>query len=275
MLFLQRSGYTEETFHTFSYSPIFDDRGAVDGMLCVVTEDTEDFIAHRRMQTLRDLGSRRTSNLTVAETISIACRELARQPAGPAVLAGLPLRRGRVPPRASSAPPASTASIPRLPPSFAVGDDAARCGPPPPRSRRRDRARRQPRRAVPRPADRAWDVPPRDALVVPLVASAQAPPYGFQVFGLNRYRPYRRGYRDFCDLVAGQLAASITDARAYEFEKATGRDAGRARPGQDRLLHQREPRVPHPAHAPARAGRGRPPRRGDSARRASSESASR
>ncbi len=66
----------------------------------------------------------------------------------------------------------------------------------------------------------AWDRPPNDALVVPLVASAQAPPYGFQVFGLNPYRPIDESYRDFCDLVAGQLAASITDARAYEFEKA-------------------------------------------------------
>ena len=31
MLFLERSGYTEETFHTFSYSPIFDDHGAIAG----------------------------------------------------------------------------------------------------------------------------------------------------------------------------------------------------------------------------------------------------
>ena len=60
MLFLERSGYTEESFHTFSYSPIFDDHGVVAGMLCVVKEDTEEVIAHRRMQTLRDLGSRRT-----------------------------------------------------------------------------------------------------------------------------------------------------------------------------------------------------------------------
>ena len=73
MLFLERSGYTEETYHTFSYSPIFDDDGAVDGMLCVVKEDTEEVIAHRRMQTLRDLGARRASNLTEAETISSAC----------------------------------------------------------------------------------------------------------------------------------------------------------------------------------------------------------
>ena len=65
----------------------------------------------------------------------------------------------------------------------------------------------------------AWQVSPREALVVPLAASAGGRPYGFQVFGLNRFRPLDQGYRDFCDLVAGQLAASLTDARAYEFER--------------------------------------------------------
>ena len=81
MLFLERSGYTEESFHTFSYSPVFDDRGRINGMFCVVSEDTEDFIANRRMQTLRDLGSRRTSNLEVGETVATACLELAESAA--------------------------------------------------------------------------------------------------------------------------------------------------------------------------------------------------
>ena len=57
LLFLERSGYPEETYHTFSYSPLRDDDGAVVGMLCVVSEDTERVIGERRMATLRDLGS--------------------------------------------------------------------------------------------------------------------------------------------------------------------------------------------------------------------------
>ena len=40
LLFLERSGFPEETYHTFSYSPLPDDNGAVGGMLCVVTEET-------------------------------------------------------------------------------------------------------------------------------------------------------------------------------------------------------------------------------------------
>src|SRR5215470_6479560 len=45
LLFLERSGYPEESYHTFSYSPLRDDDGQVVGMLCVVSEDTERVIA--------------------------------------------------------------------------------------------------------------------------------------------------------------------------------------------------------------------------------------
>lgn len=37
-LFLERYGFPEESYHTFSYSPIYDDSSSIAGMLCVVTE---------------------------------------------------------------------------------------------------------------------------------------------------------------------------------------------------------------------------------------------
>src|SRR6478752_3613005 len=61
LLFLERSGYPEETYHTFSYSPLTDDDGQIAGMLCVVSEDTERVISDRRLATLRDLASAGTA----------------------------------------------------------------------------------------------------------------------------------------------------------------------------------------------------------------------
>src|SRR5579875_2750835 len=57
LLFLHRNGYTEETYHTFSYSPLADRHGQISGMLCVVTEETERVVAERRMDTLRAVGA--------------------------------------------------------------------------------------------------------------------------------------------------------------------------------------------------------------------------
>ncbi|WP_158103754.1 PAS domain-containing protein, partial [Crossiella equi] len=78
LLLLERSGYPEETYHTFSYSPLRDDSGAVVGMLCVVSEDTERVIAERRMATLRDLGSDPSAVRTEQEALDFATRQLAR-----------------------------------------------------------------------------------------------------------------------------------------------------------------------------------------------------
>src|SRR5262245_59776103 len=57
LLFLERSGYTEETYHTFSYSPLADDAGNIAGNFCVVTEETERIIGERRLASLRTLAA--------------------------------------------------------------------------------------------------------------------------------------------------------------------------------------------------------------------------
>ena len=57
LLFLERSGFVEETYHTFSYSPLAGDDGRIEGMLCVVSEDTEQVVSGRQLATLRDLSA--------------------------------------------------------------------------------------------------------------------------------------------------------------------------------------------------------------------------
>jgi hypothetical protein len=39
LLIMERNGYPEETYYTFSYSPIPDDDGGVGGIFCANTDD--------------------------------------------------------------------------------------------------------------------------------------------------------------------------------------------------------------------------------------------
>jgi PAS domain S-box-containing protein len=64
-----------------------------------------------------------------------------------------------------------------------------------------------------------WDKAPREALLVPIAAQGQERPAGFLVAGLNPYRPLDGPYRGFLDLLAGQIAAGLASARAYEAER--------------------------------------------------------
>src|SRR5690606_19356453 len=67
LLLLERQGFPEETYHTFSYSPLPDDQGGIGGMLCVVTEETQRIIGERRLRTLRELAAQTTDEVRSAE----------------------------------------------------------------------------------------------------------------------------------------------------------------------------------------------------------------
>lgn len=72
LLLLERNGYSEETYHTFSYSPIFDDDGKVGGLLCAVVEETNRVIDRRRLESLRILGAELTSAESPQEVLGAA-----------------------------------------------------------------------------------------------------------------------------------------------------------------------------------------------------------
>ncbi|MCW7539452.1 ATP-binding protein [Aquabacterium sp. A7-Y] len=56
-MFLNRNGYLEETFFTFSTSPIRDESGGIGGLFHPVTETTATMLSERRTRALRDLGT--------------------------------------------------------------------------------------------------------------------------------------------------------------------------------------------------------------------------
>ena len=235
MLLLERSGYTEETYHTFSYSPLRDDDARMVGMLCVVSEETDRVIAERRMATLRDLGSDSSVVRTEKQMLDFAAEQLARNPYdlpftltylfgddGDAQLAGV-----------SGITPGDPAAPQTLPSDGTLG-----CG----RSGKRPRGIRAGRTrplALNLPTG-AWREPPESALVVPLLQPA-GPPYGFLVAGAEPASPVRRRLSRL-RRNGGQLhrCRSRTDAQLPGPATAC-RGAGRTRSGQDDVLLQRQP----------------------------------
>jgi PAS domain-containing protein len=55
---IERGGYPELTYFTFSYSPVHDEGGAVAGALCICSETTEKVIAERRQAFRLDLENK-------------------------------------------------------------------------------------------------------------------------------------------------------------------------------------------------------------------------
>ncbi|MGE2728312.1 SpoIIE family protein phosphatase [Mycolicibacterium vaccae] len=212
LLFLKRYDYTEESYHTFSYSPLHDDTGDVVGMLCVVSEDTLQVIGERRMATLRDLGSDPSVVRTESEILTFADQQLSQN------LRDLPFTltylydddgTARLAGR-SGAPAGHPIAVPELSGAglWPVAEPAA--GETVLVELSADR--------YPDPPTGDWPEPPTHALVVPLVQQGNAT-VGFMVAGLNRYRPLDDGYRGFLTLVAGHIAAGIGLARSYRSQQ--------------------------------------------------------
>jgi len=51
---MERNGYREDTWFSFSYNPVWDDSGAIAGMFCACTETTDKVLAERRIATERE-----------------------------------------------------------------------------------------------------------------------------------------------------------------------------------------------------------------------------
>src|SRR5947209_15986261 len=75
-MFLDRNGYLEETFFTFSFSPVRDETGGVGGLFHPVTETTGRMLSERRTRALRDLAARAGKAQTVEEACALAAETL-------------------------------------------------------------------------------------------------------------------------------------------------------------------------------------------------------
>jgi hypothetical protein len=76
MLPLERKGFIEECYFTFSYSPINVESGEIGGVFTAVSETSAKVIGERRLDTLRELGNMGSSARTAGQAAALAARVL-------------------------------------------------------------------------------------------------------------------------------------------------------------------------------------------------------
>ncbi|MEN8707815.1 MAG: SpoIIE family protein phosphatase [Nocardioides marinisabuli] len=77
---LRRSGFLEECYFTFSYSPVRGPDGAVEGAVDIVTETTRQVVARRRLQVLTRLDQGLARVSSTAGLVDLAVRVLGADP---------------------------------------------------------------------------------------------------------------------------------------------------------------------------------------------------
>ena len=257
LLEINRHGFVEETHFTIAYSPVPDEAAprGIGGVLATVHETTEQVVRSGGCGAARPRRPlRRGEDRGGGVRASPPRPEPPRQ--GRAVRADLPARGRRRRRPASREPRASSAARQSAPldgrssqgmaarlaarRGLAAASGGGRGGsrhPPLDTSRRaRGRTRRATALVAAHPVERATTASP-----------ASWSPASARASRLDE------AYVGFLELVAAQVGDGDRQRARLRGGAAARRGAGRARPRQDRLLLQRQPRVPHAAHADARA----------------------
>ena len=95
LLPMDRYGYLEEAYFTFSYSPIKHADGSIGGVFTAVSETTGRVLGERRLRTLRELAEQGRRKPQRAGRVRGVRAHARRRPARRAVRAALPARRRR------------------------------------------------------------------------------------------------------------------------------------------------------------------------------------
>jgi PAS domain S-box-containing protein len=217
LLIMERNGYPEETYYTFSYSPVPDDQGHTAGIICANTDDTQRIIGERQLALLRELAARTADARTFDQacTLSANCLEtnLYDFPFAMIYLVDLDKQRAVL---------AGTSGIERghrlTPEIIAFEDDSVWPFAEVIKSHQVCVVSNLEAQGNTLPTG-AWPRSPHQAVVVPIAPSGKLGKSGILVAGLNPFRLFDDRYQGFLDLVAAQISASIANAQAYEEER--------------------------------------------------------
>jgi PAS domain S-box-containing protein len=220
LLVLDRNGYLEEAYFTFSYSSIRDESGHVGGVFTAVNETTLRVIGERRLRTLRDLGA-----LLEASTAEEACRlamTVLSENEADVPFALLYLLNDDSTQAALVASMGLEAGTPLSPLCMGLEGGETPEGQWPLAEVLRSgkllslHAMRAQFGKLP---SGPWTDSPNEALVLPIMAAGRERPAAILVAGVSSARLLDEEYRSFFNLVASHIGAAVTKARAYEEER--------------------------------------------------------
>jgi serine phosphatase RsbU (regulator of sigma subunit) len=214
-LVMTRNGFDEETWFTFSYSPVYDSDGRVIALLDAALETTTQVLTARRLFLVQELASLpRSRSGSALEACSTALRVLAGHPEDLPVALAYVLRRDGVSLRAAAghgvAPVGALAdevetwvrqAISTRTPVIVTGLSERYPG------------------TFRVPAGPLGDVDVDTAVTLPLTVAGRGTPVGALVVGPSPRVQLDDDHRVFLHLVAGQVAAAATDARALKAER--------------------------------------------------------
>jgi len=218
-MFLDRDGYLEEAFMTFSFSPIRDESGEVGGLFHPITETTDGMLSARRTQAVRDFSTQISKAQTENEIVDFAQKTYG------ACNLDLPFfliyQRDESGKSArlikSVGLPSGTVSTPD---SIDLENDDQQTWP-------LAEVTRSKKVKLVSDLERLWGplicepYPEalREAVILPILVPGVDHPFGFLIAGVSARRAFDANYLGFYESFGNAVNTAFTNVRAYEQEK--------------------------------------------------------
>jgi len=214
-LFMHRGDRREETFYSFSYSPIRDESGKVAGLFCPSTDVTPKILNARRLKTLSELAARALVEKTAAAASATSIEILAENPDDiPYALLYLADAGGK------ALSLQNTAGFPDddfvFPPRVDVTADSRDPGGRIADVYRTARPQTISLETIASPLVEPADQRVSEAVILSVTSAGYERPFGVLIAGVSPARTLDAEYRTFYELVAGQIATAIQNATAAE-----------------------------------------------------------
>ena len=208
---INRNGKLEEVFWTYSYSPVRDKNGEIQGTLVVCSETTEQVLMERRLRTLLTISLDASARIEMSDRQALrrfsesVAASLQQNPADFPFASLFLLRDSEI----LQADSPTTAGALSLPSAWPLAEVIASGTP----LLLEDLAERFGKVILP-----PWPEPVTRAFLLPLRSQKESLDAVF-VFGLSPRLPFDDAYRTFCQLVGARIA-SLLESEAHQLELA-------------------------------------------------------
>lgn len=203
LLIMERNGYPEETYFTFSYTPIPGDDGKTAGMFCANTDDTDRVVSERQLKTITELGNVLIRSANHEEVIEDSIRILANNKKD------FPFALFRtIGDNKTNLTELNLEEQDKFKEIFRKAIDEKKV-----------QLVEQVRARFGEMPKGDWPVSPDQVLVIPIFPTGASEPYGLLMVGVNPYRLLDEKYQRFYQLVADQISTSLAKVQALEAER--------------------------------------------------------
>lgn len=218
LLIMQRSGFPEETYYTFSYTPVLGDDGHPAGIICYNTADTERIINERALKTMQQLDTLGEKKNEEAVFQQVARALTANPQDFPFAVIYKVSEDGTLATRVAISG-VEAANHDRIESSIALqeaADGYEIMGQAVSQNKIAEGRNVGPWENL---SKGSWDVSPRRLACIPIQAANKPYPTAVLAVGLNPYRKFDDAYRNFLQLIAERVALGIGNVMAYAEER--------------------------------------------------------